>query len=294
MFSPSFPAATTSSAFFDCAKSTASWRALDLPLVPKEQLITFSPAFTAYSIPAIASEVEPLPREFMNFTGTSPADQQIPELPFALLPRPGHDPRHVRAVPVVVLARALPLDRVPPVGVVDVAVLVVVLAVVRLVRAPEHVRREVRVVGVDARVEDPDLRAAGPRAPGLRRVDVVVLGRLDDGVVERVEGVVGGLGRRGGLDEVGLGVGHAVHAAQAPAQQVRGPARARTYYGQPAAAHGGEAPRGAPVHRGEDPLLALARDAVLEPHEELPGHGRRGGAGGRREHEQDGGGERDP
>ena len=85
-------------------------------------------------MPAIAAEVAPFPREFMNFTASSLVDQQIPAIPTPLLARPD-DAGDVGAVPVVVLARALAVDRVEAVGVVDVAVLVVVLAVVRLVGA---------------------------------------------------------------------------------------------------------------------------------------------------------------
>ena len=73
-----------------------------------------SPAFTAYSIPAIASEVEPLPREFMNFTGTSPADQQIPELPFALLPRPATMPATCVPCPLSSCPEPFPLIAFQP------------------------------------------------------------------------------------------------------------------------------------------------------------------------------------
>src|SRR5919206_17960 len=47
-------------------------------------------------MPSMASEVEPLPFEFMNFTATSFADQQIPELPLPLLPRPPRSPARLR------------------------------------------------------------------------------------------------------------------------------------------------------------------------------------------------------
>ena len=64
----------------------------------------------------------------------------------------GDDSRHVGAVAVVVLARPLALDRVPAVGVVDVAVLVVVLAVAGLVVVLIDVALQVRVVELDAAV----------------------------------------------------------------------------------------------------------------------------------------------
>ena len=46
------------------------------------------PCLTAYWMPSIASEVEPLPLEFMNLTASSLDDQQVPDTPTSLLPRP--------------------------------------------------------------------------------------------------------------------------------------------------------------------------------------------------------------
>ncbi len=49
--------------------------------------MTLKPCLTAYSMPAIAAEVVPLPREFMNFTASSLVDQQTPAMPVPLSPR---------------------------------------------------------------------------------------------------------------------------------------------------------------------------------------------------------------
>ena len=118
----------------------------------------------------------------------------------AVVPAAADDAGHVGAVAVVVLARALALDGVAAVGVVDVAVLVVVLAVVRLVRRSCRccpTRSGWSVSMPVSRIAD--LGAAGPRVPGLRRVDVVVAGRVDQRVLEGVERVVGRLrGELGG------------------------------------------------------------------------------------------------
>jgi hypothetical protein len=65
----------------------ASLSDCDFALEPNEQLMIFRPFLTAYSMPSIASDVEPLPLEFMNFTATSFADQQVPASPSALSPR---------------------------------------------------------------------------------------------------------------------------------------------------------------------------------------------------------------
>ena len=213
-----------------------------------------------------------------------PAD---PRAAVAVVAASGHDPADVGAVPVVVLSRSLPLDHVPAVGVVDVAVLVVVLAVVRLVVALVDVRREVGMVGVDPGVEDRHLGAARARRPGARRVDVVVLRAVDQRVVERVEGVVRRLLLRSLEDEVRLGVGDAVGAPEPLPERVRGLARARPHDRQPAAADAtGEAAPDPAARRGEDVLLALLRHSLLEADQETPRHGRRGRARGRRDHER--------
>ena len=220
-------------------------------------------------------------------TATSLVDQQVPVSPVELLPRAPTMPGHVRAVAVVVLARALAVDGVVAVGVVHVAVLVVVLAVARLVLGLVDVCLEIGMVGVDAGVQDRHLGAARARAPGRRRVDVVVLGAVDQRPLQRVEGIVGG--GRGELREVGLGVGHVRMAREALAQRIGGLARARLHEGEPAAANGAEAPRGAALERAQDLVLALLGHALLEAHQQLARSRRRRRGGGSGENGQQGG-----
>src|SRR4051794_10365440 len=84
MLSPSLPAATMSSTPADLAAAIASSRADDFDDEPNEQLMTFACMCTAYAMPATASDVEPLPLEFMKRTGMIFAVQQAPETPVAL------------------------------------------------------------------------------------------------------------------------------------------------------------------------------------------------------------------
>ena len=72
------------------------------------------PCLTAYSMPSIASDVEPLPFEFMNLTASSFDDQQVPDDADVVVAAAGDDAGDVRAVAVVVLAGPLALDRVEP------------------------------------------------------------------------------------------------------------------------------------------------------------------------------------
>ena len=84
-------------------------------------------------------------------------------------------PRHVRAVVVVVHRVAVVADEVVAVHIVDVSVLVVVDAIAgNLTRVHPHVRLEVRMVVIDAGVDDGDdrLAAAGGDVPGGRRLDI--------------------------------------------------------------------------------------------------------------------------
>ena len=135
----------------------------------------------------------------------------------------GDDAGDMGAVPVVVLAVALAGDEVDAVVVVDVAVLVVVLAVVGLLLAvvPEVVL-EVRMVGVDPRVEDPDLRAVRFRVPGVGRLGVD--GSCGLGVLAREQRVVGRCEQADDL--VGLRIFHETALLQTLAEPVEA-ARAR-------------------------------------------------------------------
>src|SRR4029453_17711985 len=128
------------------------------------------------------------------------------------------------------------------------------------------------------------------------RVDVVVLRALGERVVERVEGVVGRLLLRLEQEEVRLGVGHAVDAAESLHQRVGGLSGAWAHDDEPAAANGAEAAPDPAVRRREDALLALLRHALLEAHEDAPGSGRTLSARGSREHQRGrtGGDERPP
>ena len=183
----------------------------------------------------------------MNLTASSLVDQQVPETPTSLLPRPADDAGDVRAVAVVVLARSLALDHVEAVGVVDVAVLVVVLAVVRLVLALVDVARRGRGGRCRSRCRgSPPWRSSSacPRRPARR-----CRGRSGESISaywRRVEGVVGRL-VRGELEEVGLGVGDLGAAGEPLAQGAGRAARARPHDDQPAAADRLEALRDAAV-----------------------------------------------
>ena len=88
------------------------------------------------------------------------------------------DPRHVRAVVVVVDRVRVAVDRSNPEAIVDEPVAVVVEAVgVAVGLVAEHVRRQVLVRVVDAGVDDRHHhgRAARREIPGLRGIDVDVL-----------------------------------------------------------------------------------------------------------------------
>ena len=112
----------------------------------------------------------------------------------AVVARGADDAGDVRAVAqdvarvVVGIGRRRPAraDHVPPVPVVDIAVVVVVDAVVlsptaALAGIDPHVRREVGMVVRDAAVDDgdDDVGAAGRHVPRLRCVDVVARGARD-------------------------------------------------------------------------------------------------------------------
>src|SRR4051812_37869305 len=87
MLAPWFPAATTSRTPLSFACSTSSSSACDLDELAKEPLTILAPRSIAYSMPAITSEVDPDPDEFMNLIGIIWVDQQTPAIPVPLLPR---------------------------------------------------------------------------------------------------------------------------------------------------------------------------------------------------------------
>jgi hypothetical protein len=113
----------------------------------------------------------------------------------------------------------------------------------------------------------------------------VIVGGVDEGVLEGIEGIVGRLG--GELEEVGLGVGDLGPAGEALAQGAGRAAGARAHDDQAAAADRVEALRDAAVERGEHALLALAGDALLEADQQAP-LGRGSGGLRRSGDEQDG------
>ena len=237
--------------------------------------MTLSPFLTAYSMPSTASDVEPLPLEFMNLIGTTLVDQQMPATPKELLPRPPTMPATWLPWPLSSSTRALPLDRVVAVGVVHEAVLVVVLAVVRLVAALVDVVLQVGVIGVDPGVQDPDLRARGARAPGGGRVDVVVLAAVYHRPVARVIGVVGRLDRGGELEVVRLRVRHVRMGSQAAKQDLGGKPGARADHHEPSSPDLVEALGDAPLERCKDVSLATLRHPLVEAHEQAAGRSRR-------------------
>src|SRR4051812_28852655 len=85
MFTPSLPAATTTSTPLLCASSIASWSADDFDELPNEQLMILRPRLIAYSMPSAASDVEPRPLESMNLIGTIEPFQHVPDTPVSLL-----------------------------------------------------------------------------------------------------------------------------------------------------------------------------------------------------------------
>src|SRR4051812_16929942 len=89
---PLLPAANTQRTFFFCAYSTSSARALDFEDEPNEPLTILAPSLIAYSSPAAAADDDPLPWEFMNFTGMTEAFQHRPDTPVSLLPCPAMIP----------------------------------------------------------------------------------------------------------------------------------------------------------------------------------------------------------
>ena len=78
-------------------------------------------------------------------------------------------------------------------------------------------------------------------------------------------------------------------AREALAQRIGGLARARLHEGEPAAANGAEAPRGAALERAQDLVLALLGHALLEAHQQLARSRRRRRGGGSGENGKQGG-----
>jgi hypothetical protein len=131
------------------------------------------------------------------------------------------------------------------------------------------------MVEVDAGIEHRDLRAAGPRAPGVRRVDVVILRAVAERVLGRIERVVRRLRGRE-VEVVALGVGDLGPAREPPAQDPQRDPRAWPDERQPAVADRPEA-LGDPARVAQCRSLAVLRRFPVEPDEQLPA-----GSGGRR------------
>src|SRR5215212_9461150 len=238
MFSPLLPAATTSSAFFFFANLTASCSASDLPLVPKEQLMIFAPLLTAYSIPAIASDVVPRPRESRNLTGTTFPDQHTPATPVPLSPRPATMPATWVPCPSLSSPDPLPLIALKPWASSTYPFLSSSLPLPGL-SLLSTVRLQVGMVEIDTGVEHRDLRAARARRPRVRRVDVVVVGAVPERVLGFVERIVGCLRGRE-VEVVALGVGDLRPARKAPPKDPQRRAGARADDRKPPVPDGAE------------------------------------------------------